>query len=82
MHHVEARLPHPQGTAPDDAAARFNLELLACVRAAWGEAFRTLLDAGTADLYALVPPAAALLAAAPTGPDTLLAQQVGCTLQR
>jgi hypothetical protein len=50
------------------------------VRAAWGEAFRTLLDAGAANLYALVPPAAALLAAAPTGPDTLLAQQVGCTL--
>ena len=78
--HGEPRRSHPQGTAPDDATARFNLELLACVRAAWGEAFRTLLDAGTANLYALVPPAAALLADAPNGPDALLAQQVGCTL--
>jgi hypothetical protein len=70
-----------QSTAPDDPAARFNLELLACVRAAWGEAFRTLLDVGAANLYALVPPTAAMLAAAPASPGCVLAQQVVFTLQ-
>lgn len=66
----------PQGNAPDDPAARFNAELLACVRAAWGEAFRTLLQAGAANLYDLVPPAAALAASAFDGLEFALAQKV------
>lgn len=64
-----------QGISPDDPAARFNLELLACVRASWMEAFKALLESGAADLYSLVPPAAALAAASPGSPDTVLAEK-------
>ena len=52
------------------------------MRTAWSEAFRALLDKEAVNLYALVPPAAALLAAAPDGPNSVLAQQVHSVLWR
>ncbi len=45
------------------------------MRAAWSEALKTLLDAGAANLYALLPPAAALAAADRTGIGFALAQK-------
>ncbi len=67
---------YAKGTSPEDPAARFNLELLACVCGAWGEAFKTLLELGADNLYALIPPAAALATAEGSGAGFALAQKV------
>ncbi len=45
------------------------------MRVAWSEALKTLLDAEAANLYALLPPAAALAAADRAGIGFALAQK-------
>ncbi len=60
--------------AREDAGTQFNAELVACVRRAWLEAVRVLLQLDIRGVYDLLPPAADLQAA-PFSLGFLLAQK-------